>query len=315
MSSFIAVDFETANSNRASACAIGLVKVVDGKVVETFESLIKPAPGLDYFDPRNVEIHGISERDVRNAPTFAEIWPQLHATFDGLPLVAHNAGFDISVLSKTLASHEIQTEAISFFCTLVFCRRLLNLVTFKLPFVAKELGVSLENHHDALSDAKAAAEIAIALLEKNGVATLDELSSTLKISKGRLEGSLYLGSQFQGTETHSVSKAELEKIRATSDPSLFNPDHPLFGRQVVFTGTLMSMRREDAQRAAIAVGAIAGTGVTAKTDFLVVGTQDSRMLKPGAVNSSKFVKAENLHASGSPIEVIDELTFLTLLES
>ena len=62
--SFTAIDFETANRRLASACALGVVRVRDGRVVDTRYSLIRPPAGHDGFERGNVRIHGIQPADV-----------------------------------------------------------------------------------------------------------------------------------------------------------------------------------------------------------------------------------------------------------
>ncbi|MFA4929550.1 MAG: exonuclease domain-containing protein [Patulibacter sp.] len=94
--SWVAIDFETATQSRASACAIGIVTVEDGVVVAEREILIQP-PGNEY-DGFNIAIHGITPEDTAYAPTFAEVWPEIERAIDGRLVLAHNAGFDLSVL-------------------------------------------------------------------------------------------------------------------------------------------------------------------------------------------------------------------------
>ncbi|MBS3821989.1 MAG: DNA polymerase III subunit epsilon, partial [Phycisphaerae bacterium] len=94
---FFAIDFETANFKRNSACSVGIAKVQDGRVVETWSSFIRPTNM--HFEPRCVAIHGITEKDVESAPMFGDVWAsQLERIVACNPVVAHNAGFDLSVL-------------------------------------------------------------------------------------------------------------------------------------------------------------------------------------------------------------------------
>ena len=74
--SIVAIDFETANRFRNSACQVGAVLVQDGRVVDTYMSLIRP-PGN--FEAINIAVHGITASKVRSAPTLAAIWPTLKA--------------------------------------------------------------------------------------------------------------------------------------------------------------------------------------------------------------------------------------------
>ena len=101
---YIAIDFETANQYRNSACSVGLVRFIDGKEVDSCYSLIHPAKM--YFIPEWTEtIHHISYNDVRNKPYFPEIWDTMVMPFvnktPGVPLVAHNGNmFDMPVIQS-----------------------------------------------------------------------------------------------------------------------------------------------------------------------------------------------------------------------
>ena len=112
---FIAIDFETANHYRTSACSIGIAMVKNNQVMDSKHFFIKPEPF--YFDPFNVMIHGITEDDVIDAPTFVELWPTLETLIDKQIIVAHNASFDISVMRRTLEQYNLPNPNISILCT------------------------------------------------------------------------------------------------------------------------------------------------------------------------------------------------------
>lgn len=155
---FVALDFETANHYRNSACAIALVRVVRGHITRRASHLIRPP--FRRFD--FTHLHGLTWRDVRDAPTFAELWPQLLHLLDGVQLVAaHNAGFDRGVLRACCEWYGMSTPAVPFTCTVQLARRVWGLRPTKLPDVARHLGLRLD-HHDPLSDAEACARIMIA---------------------------------------------------------------------------------------------------------------------------------------------------------
>ena len=97
---FTAIDFETANRYPTSACSIGIVVVQDGEITEEFSHLIKPEPY--YFNKKFIEIHGITPVMVKDAPSFYDLWGVIGRYFDTEALVAHNAGFDMSVLKACL---------------------------------------------------------------------------------------------------------------------------------------------------------------------------------------------------------------------
>ena len=96
MENFAAIDFETANNERTSVCSVGVVIVRDGKIVDSFYSLIQPEP--NYYCYWNTKVHGLTQRDTDNAPVFPEVWAQIAPMIEGLPLVAHNKSFDESCL-------------------------------------------------------------------------------------------------------------------------------------------------------------------------------------------------------------------------
>ncbi len=153
---FTAIDFETANYNRASACSIALVRVKDGKPAERFYSLIKPPQGDFVF----TYVHGITQRDVKNAKTFDGIWPSVRSFCDAAPLlVAHNATFDRSVLVSCCGHYGIEPPKFPFLCTLKIARTVWpKLSRHSLDSVCDYLSIPLR-HHEAASDAEASAQV------------------------------------------------------------------------------------------------------------------------------------------------------------
>ena len=121
MEDFIAIDFETANRDRRSACAIGVAQVVRDNITRTYESLIKPSAEFEKFDPFNVLIHGITNSQIQDSPYFPAIWSKLQTmnSKNELPYVCHNAGFDMKVLRDLLNFYEIETYTIYFYYTLM----------------------------------------------------------------------------------------------------------------------------------------------------------------------------------------------------
>ena len=85
MKDFAAIDFETANFERSSVCAVGVVIVRGGKVVDQYYSLIRPEP--EYYTYRCTQVHGLTEADTRCAPNFPEVWASIEPKIHGLPLV------------------------------------------------------------------------------------------------------------------------------------------------------------------------------------------------------------------------------------
>lgn len=159
----VAIDFETANECRNSACALGVAVIADGCVTNTYSWLIRP-PVL-YFNPTNVSIHGITAEDVGGRPSFGEAWPDISRVILGPPLIAHNASFDFSVLRSLFDAYSIDCPLIEYYCTCQLARRVWpKLANHRLTTVAEHLGIQFR-HHDPAADATTCAEIAIRACE------------------------------------------------------------------------------------------------------------------------------------------------------
>jgi len=171
---FVAIDFETANRCRESACAIGLTYVENMEIVDQEYHLIKPTPF--YFDAINQSVHGISERKVEESPTFDQVWERIKDKLQQKQLVAHNASFDFSVLRYALKAYNIPLPDITYGCTLQLFRKLgLPLENNKLSTLARYYNLSLDHHH-ALSDSVVCAQIAIALMKDLKMSNLTHLA-------------------------------------------------------------------------------------------------------------------------------------------
>lgn len=161
MSVFVALDFETADGSRESACAVGVVRVEAGRVTERLGRLIRP-PHLT-FSPFCVRIHGITPAMVADAPDFGQLWPQIAPFVVGARfLAAHNAAFDRGVLAACCGRYGIPIPALPFVCTVRLSRKAWNLPSAALPAVCRHLGIPLK-HHDAAFDAWACARIVLAI--------------------------------------------------------------------------------------------------------------------------------------------------------
>ena len=163
MQDFAAIDFETANGRRCSVCALGIVIVRNGQIVDKFYSLIEPTPNFYTF--WTTAVHCMTRRDTDGQPKFPEVWAQIADRIAGLPLVAHNKPFDESCLKAVFAEYGMDYPGYEFHCTLAASRRQLRyLRSHRLDVVAEACGYDLSNHHHALADAEACAAIALKIL-------------------------------------------------------------------------------------------------------------------------------------------------------
>jgi len=158
MPTFVAIDFETANYRSDSAYAIGLVVVKGSRIVKREHHLIRPPDRQFAF----THIHGLTWEDVREAPTFAGLWPGLRETIAEADfLAAHNASFDRRVMESCCRTYGLARPTQAFVCTVNVARTVWRLFPTKLPDVCRHLRIPLD-HHQADSDAEACARIVIA---------------------------------------------------------------------------------------------------------------------------------------------------------
>ena len=298
---FITIDFETASSARNSPCEIGLTFVEDNKIIETKSWLIKPIN--DKFDYFNVLIHGIRPEHVVNKPEFNELWFEIKPLIDNQLLIAHNAGFDISVLRKTLETYNLPFPTLNYSCSYIFSKKIWQgLPAYDLKSLCRKNNIDF-NHHRAGEDSRATALLSLKAFEYAGITNIDDFPEKLKVTIGKLHEGGYIPS-----ETKRIRK-QLELIEIIGDPLKHNPESIFYGKSAAFTGTLSSMVRADAQKKIADIGGNISNSVTRNTDFLIVGQQDYRIVGDEGM-SNKQEKAINLIENGSSLEILSEEDFL-----
>ena len=155
---FVAIDFETADNGRDSACAVALVRVERGQIVHRLCRRIRP-PRREFIW---THLHGITWQDVATEPLFDGVWRDVERTLDGVDfLVAHNASFDRSVVRACCDAAGRGIPTLPWRCTVQIARRTWKLRPTTLPDVCRYLGIPLV-HHDPASDAEACARIVLA---------------------------------------------------------------------------------------------------------------------------------------------------------
>lgn len=279
---FIAIDVETANADMASICQIGLAKYRDGVLEQEWSTLIDPE---DYFDSINIGIHGITEKDVRNAPTLAEVALKLSEFMSDSVCVSHTH-FDRVSVRKAFEKYSLAQLNITWLDSARVARRTWEECAWSgygLANVCRIIGYEFK-HHDALEDAKAAGQVILAAIDKTG---LDIDAWIYRISKP-------IGCD---------SSASIQREG--------NSEGEFYGETLVFTGALLIPRAEAAKLAA-SVGCAIGAGVTKKTTLIVVGDQDITKLA-GKKKSSKHIKAEDLISKGQKIRILQESDFKELV--
>lgn len=274
---FTAIDFETMTAEATSACAIGIVRVENGVIVQKFYSLIKPVPDSRTFN--NSHVHGITPEMVEKAPTFEELWPTIRGYLEHQIIVAHNASFDMAVLDQTSDAYHIDFKIQEVIDTL-------DITKMGLAESCALAGIPLEDHHDALCDATACAKIIL-------------LASGIRFELPKKPDHIK-PSMFSGKQVESETKIPL------CDEEIDCKDTPFFHKKVVLTGTLFSYpKREEIACILRRYGADINTSISKVTDIVIVGS---------GAGPSKMKKIEDFNSQGCNIRVILEDELLEIME-
>lgn len=298
---FVAIDFETANETRASACAVGVAVIRGCELVASGSTLINPETS---FSPYNQMVHGLDEADVAASPTFPELWPDLLRILAGQHVVAHHAPFDISVLRSMAARYSLPGPEFSIYCS----RRLAkatwpDMESYSLGWLASAVGIDFD-HHVAGEDAIACGLLAETICEHHGVPALKELSGQLGFLPGRISPASYV-------PFRTALRQRKQLTGRPGNPDA-DPDHPFYGRTICFTGTLASKPRRDAADQVTSVGGHFRNSVSKKLNYLVIGDADFVAFADGWV-TGKLRAAQEFVEAGHEIEIIPEKDFLELL--
>lgn len=284
---FLALDVETASSDLTSICQIGIAHFEFGRVVKEWKSLIDPQCA---FDAIAVSKHGITASNVHGEPVFSEIVEEVRSQIQGNFVVTHTP-VDKTAIRRSCDLYEIDPIDCRWLDSALAARRTWEDISksgYGLANVCEKIGYEF-HHHDALEDAKAAGEVFLATTRET-------------------QRSLSEWHEFLTAPKNPFSKWANKKVSREG-----NPEGPLFGETIVFTGELQIPRQEAADKAAEA-GCNVGGGVTKKTTLLCVGDQDLKILV-GHEKSSKHRKAETLIESGQNIRIIGESDFLAMIET
>lgn len=274
---FVSVDFETLTPELTSACAIGLVKVVKGIIVQKFFSLIKPIP--DGRKERNSFVHGITDDMLVDAPTYKELFPQIENFFESHNIACHNAGTDINIIDRLHNYYELRIDDVSIIDTMKITGTSLT----KACEIAK---IDIECHHDALSDATACAEL---ILNINGI----------NINHPNYE------KQTRYSE-YDKQKMTSETHKKLDDDKISDKSTPFYNKKVVITGIFEKFPiREELGEMLRRYGADMNSSISSKTNIVIIGN---------GAGPSKVQKIDILKKQGVEIEIINEEKLLKIIK-
>lgn len=308
---FVAIDFETANQNRASACSVGMTKVTNGIITDTYYSLINPECE---FDAYNTYIHGIDSQMVQGEKNYSEIYTDILDFSENLPLVAHYAPFDMGVIRDSNDRYSVSNFKKNYFDSYYLSTQYIQALNYKLSSLADMIGFTF-NHHNALEDSKACAAVILYLCNENGFDSVSELMQNARYKRfGSIDGAI--GSGFHRSRRPGAngrkSSIDIKAILDSIDVETLDKNHIFFDTHACFTGKLESMTRTEAMILFAQCGGTPEKGVTTKTNFLVMGDQDIRVVGESG-KSSKIKKAESMLLQGKNIQLLGENEFLRML--
>ncbi len=278
---FVAIDFETMTAHRTSACAIGMVKVIDAEIVQEFYSIINPVRD-EYTDKEpNRLIHGISLCTAEKANTFAEIFDGIRLFIGNLPLVCHNKSVDVVILNRLMEYYGLSgIDTSNAICTY-------QLTGKSLSACCKEYGIKESRHHNALWDAETCARIYLELLGKP------------IIGQG---GCSVFGKNSPVGATRKINR---EHCRRLDDNAIENKDSIFYNSTVVITGVFEKFdSRDELAEKLQSLGAKITSSISKKTTHVLVGDN---------AGPAKIEKIRQLQSEGYPIIMLREFEFAKYL--
>ncbi len=304
MKNFVAIDLETATSVRSSICQIGITEVIDGVVQEPKSWLVQPEKNK--YDGMNIWIHGITPEYTKNSPSFTEVWKEVVPYLQGKIVVAHNTSFDMYALRDAFDKYGIEYPTFDYFCTLRIARYIVKgCYSYSLDVVVKHLGIDFGVHHRADSDSLGCAMLLLKCLEMDG-STLDELEAKYNFHRGKFASGIFVA-HLANEKSHGSYDSFIKSLKVDLDK--IDEGNYFFGKYVCFTGTCQYGTRKELLQKVVEAGGIPTDSVTSKTNVLIVGQQDYRVVGESGL-SGKQKKAMQLLEKGQDIEVLSETEFL-----
>lgn len=301
--SFILFHVESVNEYSNAACHIILVPVVDGVRQDAQEYFVNPEA------PFQCVMSGITETQVASFPKYSEVWPVIQSHLGQFDFAVCSAdGYSARTLAATLKRLNIQLTSIPYCNAKAICRRSMDEVSYSLDYLSY-----VKFNDSILADnpvgiAERWCDLALMGLSEREESSLTEFFKTNRIAQGILSSDDFIPSLC----LKDYSKRKEHKF----DPSIVqvdaDPEHPLYGMNVVFTGKLEALKRDDARALVVKVGGFAPERLTTETDYLVVGVQDLRVVGEKGL-SGKMKSAAKYKEKGFPIEIIDEKDFLDMM--
>lgn len=304
---FVAIDLETATSDRSSICQIGITEVING-IPQTPKSwLVQPEGNI--YDSMNIWIHGITPEDTKNSPSFPEVWKEVLPYLQGKIVVAHNTSFDMYALRDAFDRYKMEYPSFDYFCSLRIARYIIKgCYSYSLDVVLNHLGIEFEHHHKADSDSLGCAQLLLKCLEKENI-SFNELEEKYNFHRGTFAPCSFKA-HLQNKKHYPNNYQYKDIIKYLEDhPELVDEGNYFYGKSVCFTGKTQYATRKVLLQKVKDIGGIPVDSVTSNTNVLVVGQQDYRVVGADGM-STKQKKALKLLEKGCEIEILSETEFI-----
>lgn len=292
---YIVLDVETTGLSTEfdDIIEFGAIRVENGQETDCFNTLIDPGYPIP---PYITQLTGITDADIAGAPDLSTAIQDIAAFIGDLPVVAHNATFDLRFLLHAYQKANLHAN-FHYFDTLTLSKHAFpNAPNHKLSTLISYLGIDGEQEHRALSDVRFTYQIFCACRAHVDLSLFILPYPSTKSQRRK---------QYRARKRYYIREAACQK-------AAIDPNHPLYQKRILFTGTMQIPRHQAAQLAEDC-GAFLTGSVSKNTDYLVVGTQDSSSSDIDNM-STKEKKAHwlNEHEDGH-IQIINEAEFIKLL--
>ncbi len=289
---FTVIDIETTGLSPEydEIIELSAIKICDDMTIDTFSSLVKPSVEIDEYI---TSLTGITNDMLSTAPKLISVLPKYLEFIGNDILLGYNVNFDINFLYDNTENLSCKLLSNDFVDTMRIFKKLHpDLIHHRLQDLAALYNIDYSNAHRSLSDCK--------ITYLGYIQLLDEIENSFSDVQ-----------EFINLFKRKRCQTKAADIEATTTD--IDEDNLLFGKNIVFTGTLERMLRKDAMQLVVNHGGINSDNVTKKTNYLVLGNNDyCKSIKDG--KSSKQKKAENLKLSGQDIEIISESVFYDMIE-
>ena len=288
--------------------------MIGNNIVKSNYFLIKPPK--NYFNKANSQIHGITSDTVKNCSDFSGVFPHILKYLQNTKAaIAHNAQFDMSILCDCADYFDLEVPEFIYLDSINLSSQIKSECGDSLKACADFFNIKLDEHHNALCDAKVCAEIVIESIKRSKAGNLAEFVLLYpEINRKRFselkEHRESIPNRFEHSHSTKFEHINLKSIKP--QVPVLDETNTFYCKNCVLTGELSTLSRQEAMQKIVNLGGIIKTSVSSKTDFLIVGTQDINIVGEDGL-SNKEEKAYSLIDKGYDIHIIKENEFLDIL--